>query len=93
MKKKMYLNAVIDDLPGSVIECVREGATKDVLNDLHEDEQEATITFESKQNIVNILNFQLLLIMFNLSTMQAISRGSVGWRERSKNCIIAQVNW
>ena len=78
MKKKMYLNAVIDDLPDSVIEGVREGVTKDVLNDLHEDEQEATITFESKQNIVNILNFQLLLIMFNLSTMQAISRGPVG---------------
>ena len=78
MKKKICLNVVIDDLPDSTTEGAREGATKDVLNDLHQDEQEATITFESKQNIVNILNFQLLLIMFNLSTMQAISRGSVG---------------
>ena len=38
--------------------------------------QKATITFGSRQNSANILKFQLLLIMFNLSKMQTVSRRS-----------------
>ena len=49
----------------------------DGLNNLRKDAQENTITFESKQNVARMLNFQLLLIMFNYSTMQGINRGSV----------------
>ena len=47
------------------------------LTNLCKDAQEATATFESNQNVVNKLNFNLFLVIFNLSTMQAISKGSV----------------
>ena len=49
-----------------------ESADKDALNDQRKDAQESTMTFENKQNFVNILHFWLFLIMFNLSTMQGI---------------------
>ena len=55
--------AVIDGLLDSAIEGAHEGVPKDAPNDLRKDAQEATIFFESKQNVVNILNFQILLIM------------------------------
>ena len=74
----MTFDVVIDSLLDSAIEGAREDAPKDALNNLYKNAQEATLTCESKQNFVNVLNFQLVLIMFNLSTMQAISRGSVG---------------
>ena len=54
----------MDDLLGSSIEDAREGAAKDALNNLRKDAEEATITFESKQNVVNILHFHLPLIIF-----------------------------
>ena len=31
--------------------------------------------------------------MVNLSTMEVINRGSVGWKKCSKNCSIARVRW
>ena len=34
-----------------------EGAPNDALNDPRKDSQEATVKFESKENIVNILDF------------------------------------
>ena len=77
-EEKVTFDVVIDGLLDSAIEGALEGAPKDALTNLCKDAQEAIITLESKQNGVSILNFQLLLIMFNLSTMQAISRGSVG---------------
>lgn len=40
-----------------------ESTPKDALNDQHKDPQGATITFESKKNFANILNFQQLLII------------------------------
>ena len=76
-EEKDTFDNIIDGLLDSAIEGALEDAPNDPLNDLHKYAQEA-ITFESKQNVVNILNFQLLSIMFNLSMMQAISRGSVG---------------
>ena len=54
----------MDGLLDSSIEDAREGAVKDALNNLCKDAQEATITFESKQNVVNILHFHLPLIIF-----------------------------
>ena len=42
-----------------------ENSPKDGLNNLRKDAQEATIKFENKQNMVNILIFQLLLLIFN----------------------------
>ena len=69
---------MIDGLLDSAIEGVLEGALKGVLNNVCKDAQEANVACEGKQNFVNILNFQLFLIMLNLSMMQAISRGSVG---------------
>ena len=78
LKKKDTFDVVIDGLLDSAIESALKGAPKDALNDLHKDVQETTATFESKQNVANMLHFQLLLIMFNLSTKQAISRGFVG---------------
>ena len=77
-EEKDTFDVVMDCMLDSAFEIALEGAPKDVLKNLCKDSQEATITFESKQNVVNILNFQLFFIMFNLSTMQAISRGSVG---------------
>ena len=75
-EEKDAFDVVVQCPLDGVIKCSRESAPKDALNDLHKDAREATITFESKQNIVNVLNFQLLLIMFNLPTKQAISRGA-----------------
>ena len=69
---------MIDGLLDSAFEGVLEGALKRVPNNLCKDAQEATVACEGKQNFVNILNFQLFLIMLNRSTIQAISRGSVG---------------
>ena len=54
----------MDGLLDSSIEDAREGAVKDALDNLRKDAQEATITFESKQNVVNILHFHLPLIIF-----------------------------
>lgn len=43
-----------------------EGAPKHALNDLRKDANNKAITkFEKNQTIVNILDFQLFLIMFN----------------------------
>ena len=75
-EEKDTFDDIIDGLLDSAIDGALEDAPNDPLNDLPKDAQEA-ITFESKQNVVNVLNFQLLSIMFNLSMMQAISRGSV----------------
>ena len=41
----------------SAIKGVLEGAPEDAINNLFKDAQEATVTCESKQNFVNILNF------------------------------------
>ena len=91
LKKKDTFDVVIDGLLDSAIESALKGAPKDALNDLHKDVQETTATFESKQNVANMLHFQLLLIIFNLPTKQAISRGFVGWSGRSQNWSLAQV--
>ena len=84
-------DVVIDGLLGSAIEGVLEGAPRDAINNLYKDAQEATVTCECKQNFVNILIFQLLLFMFNLSKIQIINRGSSGWIERTQNYNIAWV--
>ena len=67
---------MIDGLLDSVIEGVLEGAPRDATKNLYKDAQEATVTCECKQNFLNILIFQLLLFMFNLSRIQVINRGS-----------------
>ena len=69
---------MIDGLLDIAIEGVLEGAPRDALNNLYKDAQETTVTCEGKQNFVNILIFQLLLFMFNLSRIQIINRGSSG---------------
>ena len=58
-------DVVVDGLLKSTIEGAPKNASKDALNDLWKHAKEATMKFESKQNIVNILNFQLLLVIFN----------------------------
>ena len=67
-----------DGLLDSAFEGVLEGAPRDAINNLYKDAQEATITCECKQDFVNVLIFQLLLFMFNLSKIQVINRCSVG---------------
>ena len=69
---------MIDGLLDIAIEGVLEGAPRDAINNLYKDAQETTITCEGKQNFVNILIFQLLWFMFNLSKIQIINRGSSG---------------
>ena len=66
---------MIDGLLDSAIESVLE-APRDAINSLYKDAQETTVTF--KQNFINMLIFQLLLFMFNLSKMQVINRDSAG---------------
>ena len=73
-EEKDIIDVLIDGLLDNAIESALEGASKDALNDIRKDTQEAKLNFESKQNVVQISIFQLLLIMFNLSAMQAISR-------------------
>ena len=75
-KEKDSFEVVIDGLLDSAIESVLEGAPRDAINSLYKDAQETTVTF--KQNFINMLIFQLLLFMFNLSKMQVINRGSAG---------------
>ena len=75
---------VIDGLLDSAIESVLE-APRDAINSLYKDAQETTVTF--KQNFVNMLIFQLLLFMFNLSKMQVINRDSAGWRRGVKTTV------
>ena len=58
---------MINGLLGSATEGVLEGAPRNAINNLYKDAQETTVTCECKQNFVNILIFQLLLFMFNLS--------------------------
>ena len=70
MVKKDKFDVAIEGL----LDCVTEGALEGALNGLSKDAQKAAITNERKQNVANILNFLILLIMFKLSTMQAISR-------------------
>ena len=77
-EEKDKFGVAIDGLLDSEIEGSHEGEPKDALNDLHKDAQEVTLTFQSKQNVVNIFPFRLFLIMFNVSTKQAISRGPLG---------------
>ena len=69
---------MIDVLLDIAIEGVLEGAPRNAINNLYNDAQETTVTCEGKQNFVNILTFQLLLFMFNLSKIQVINRGSAG---------------
>ena len=64
VEEKYTFDVVMDGLRDISIEDVREGAAKDAFNNLRKDAQEATITFESKQNVVNILHFHLPLIIF-----------------------------
>ena len=75
-EEKDTFEAVIDGLLDSATESVLEGAPRDAINSLYKDAQETTVTF--KQNFVNMLIFQLLLYMFNLSKMQVINRDSAG---------------
>lgn len=63
------LSKTFDAIIDSLLESATVGA---------QDAQEATATFERKQNFVNILHLQLLLIMFSISTKQFVSRRSVG---------------
>ena len=88
---KIFFQGVLKvaGLLDSALEGVLEGIPRDAINNLYQDAQEATITCECKQNFVNILSFQLLLSMFNLSKIQVINRGSTGSRERSQNYSIA----
>lgn len=72
-KEKYIIDVLIDGL----LDIEIEGAFEGGLTNLCKDAQEATATFESNQNVVNKLNFNLFLVIFNLSTMQAISKGSV----------------
>ena len=58
-KRCIYI--AVDGLLGGEI----EGAPKDALISLPKNSQEGTMKFENKENIVNILDFQLSLIMFN----------------------------
>ena len=76
-KEKYIIDVLIDGLLDIEIEVAFEGGRKGGLTNLCKDAQEATATFESNQNVVNKLNFNLFLVIFNLSTMQAISKGSV----------------
>ena len=73
-EEKYIFEVVIDGLLDSAIEGVPEGAPRDAINNLYKNAQEATVTCECKQNFVNILIFQLLLFIFNLSKMQVINR-------------------
>ena len=77
-EEKDRSDVVIDGLFDSAIDSVLEGTPRDAINNLYKDAQEATVICECKQNFVNILIFQLLLFMFNLSKMQVINRGSAG---------------
>ena len=77
-EEKDIFDVVIDGLLDRAIEGVLEGVPRDGINNLYKDPQEATVTCECKQNFVNILLFQLLLFMFNLSKIQVINRGSAG---------------
>ena len=77
-EEKDIFDVVIDGLLDSAVEGVLEGVPRDAINNLYKDAQEATVTCECKQNFVNILIFQLLLFMFNLSKIQVINRGSAG---------------
>ena len=77
-EEKDTFDVVIDGLLDSAIEGVLEGAPRDAINNQYKHAQEATVTCECKQNFVNILIFQLLLFMFNLSKIQVINRGSAG---------------
>ena len=77
-EEKDIFGVVIDGLLDSAIEGVLEGASRDEINNLCKDAQEATMTCECKEHFVNILIFQLLLFMFNLSKIQVINRGSSG---------------
>ena len=67
VKKKHIFKVVIDGLLDSAIEGVIQGAPRDAINNPYKDAQKATVTCECKQNFANILIFQLLLFMFNLS--------------------------
>ena len=67
---------MIDGILDSVIEDLLKDAPRDAIKNLYKDAQEATVTCECKQNFLNILIFQLLLFMFNLSKIQVINRGS-----------------
>lgn len=62
--EKDTFTVAVDDLLGA-IKAVTDVARKRTLNDLSKDTQEATMKFEGNQNILNILDFQLLLLMFN----------------------------
>ena len=77
-EEKDILDVVFVGLLDSAIEGVLEGAPRDAINNLYKDAQEATVTCECKQNFVNILMFQLLLFMFNMSKLEFINRGSAG---------------
>ena len=77
-EEKDPFDAVVDGSLEGAIEGALEGAPNDALNDLRKEALEANVTIKSKQNIVKVLNFQLLLIIFNLSMTQIISRGAVG---------------
>ena len=69
-EEKYIFDVVIDGLLDSSIEGALEGAPRDAINNLYKDAQEVTVTCECKQNFVNILNFKLLLFIFNFSKMQ-----------------------
>ena len=75
-EEKDIFDVVIDGLLDSAIEGILECAPRNAINNLYKAAQEATVTCECKKNFVNIIVFQLLLFMFNLSKRQVINRGS-----------------
>ena len=77
-EEKDIFYVATDGLLDSAFEGVLEGAPWDAIINLYKDAQEATVTCECKQNFVNLLIFQLLLFMFNLSKIQVINRCSAG---------------
>lgn len=70
------------------------GAPKDALKDLRKNAKQVTMKFECEKNIVNILDFNLLLIMFEtLSTIQANKKGALCQTGGSQSCSVVQVEW
>lgn len=70
------------------------GAPKDALKDLRKNAKQVTMKFECEKNIVNILDFNLLLIMFeSLSTIQANKKGALCQTGGSQSCSVVQVEW
>ena len=77
-EEKDIFDVAIHGLLDSAVEGVLEGTPRDAINNLNKDAQKATVTCECKQNLVNILIFQLMLFIFILSKIQVINRGCTG---------------